>query len=91
MCILVHSCVLHNIALCRGCHFDLTEETLQDFRQREAELHVPYQQEEQQSTQERRDHLVANSVLKCEYFRLYIFGINLLTILVTLMIQKNHS
>lgn len=74
----MHSCVLHNVALCCGCYLDLMEETLQDFRQRQAKLHVPYQQEGQQSTQERRDHLVASSVLKWEYFRLYMFGINLL-------------
>ncbi len=55
----VACCVLYNIALHHGCHFDLTEETLQDLRQREAELHVPYQQGEQQSTRERRDHLAA--------------------------------
>ncbi len=52
-------CVLHNIAIRSGCHFDLTEETLQDLRRREAELHVPYLEGEPQCARERRDHLAA--------------------------------
>ncbi|XP_061642452.1 biogenesis of lysosome-related organelles complex 1 subunit 1 isoform X2 [Phyllopteryx taeniolatus] len=56
----VACCVLHNIAIRHGCHFDLSEETLQDLRQREAELHVPCHHGELQGGQEGRDRLAAS-------------------------------
>ncbi len=55
----VACCVLHNTAMRHGYYFDLMEETLQDLRRRETELHVLYQHGEQQSARERRDLLAA--------------------------------
>ncbi|XP_053482512.1 putative nuclease HARBI1 [Ictalurus furcatus] len=62
----VACCVLHNIATHHGCHFDLTEEALQDLRKREAELHEPCEETGEQLTEawEGRDKLAAQLVLQ---------------------------
>nr|XP_023680798.1 putative nuclease HARBI1 [Paramormyrops kingsleyae] len=39
--VFVACCVLHNIAMRYGCLLDINEDTLQEFRRRDAELHVP--------------------------------------------------